>query len=324
MVTPLNPQNWTLQLQQLQAQLDDPRRPKTLQIGTYLEVADLFDQARNYPAALDHYRRALALSDTCIDAITGQANVLLKLQRYDEAIALCNQGLVLRPTRAELWLNRGHAAAEQGRLPQALADYNRALQLDPNQPQTWQFHGDLLHRLGRHGGAIISYAEARSREPLGPSQIKTDCIDWENFGPFVDRYRSAFGAIDQAIAANSNQPNLWIYQADRLIEEGFAKDAIASLQTALDHCPRSAAIWRKKGDLFHQSDRLAEAQVSYQQALALSIAEGDLVGEIAVRDALAIVSPSLSGPTIAMEEPLRPSGGWATVRRWWQNRADRS
>jgi tetratricopeptide (TPR) repeat protein len=291
-----------------------------LQIGTHLELADLFDQARNYPAALEHYRNALNLSATCIDALIGQANVLRKLQRYDEAIALCNQGLAQRPTRADLWLNRGQVAAEQGRLTQALGDYDRALQLDPHQPQTWQLQGDLLHRLGRHGGAIISYAEARSREPLGLSQIKTDYLDWENLGLFVDRYRNAFGAIDKAIAAHPNHPQLWIRQADRLVEEGFAKEAIASLQMALEHCPRSAAIWRKQGQLFSQAGRLAEAKASYQNALVLSVSEGDLVEEIAVREALAIVS--VHRPTVPREKPVR-RGVWATVRHRWQSLADR-
>jgi tetratricopeptide (TPR) repeat protein len=319
MDTPLSPQNWTLRLQTLQAQLVDPRRATTMQIGTHLELADLFDQARNYPAALEHYRNALNLSATCIDALIGQANVLRKLQRYDEAIALCNQGLAQRPTRAELWLNRGQVAAEQGHLTQALADYDRALQLDPNQPQTWQLQGDLLHRLGRHGGAIISYAEARSREPLGPSQIKTDYLDWENIGPFVDRYRKAFGAIDKAIAAHPNRPKLWIHQADCLAEEGFPEDAIASLQTALEHCPRSAAIWRKQGQILNQAGRLEGAEVSYQNALALSVAEG----EIAVRDALAIASAHRPQPTVPIEEPSSRRGVWATVRQQLQNLARR-
>jgi tetratricopeptide (TPR) repeat protein len=320
MATPLSAQNWTLRLQTLQAQLADPRRATTLKLGTHLELADLFDQARNYPAALDHYRNALDLSATCIDALIGQANVLHKLQRYDEAIALYNQGLAQRPTRAELWLNRGHAAAEQGRLTEALADYDRALQLDPNQPQVWQLHGDLLHRLGRHGGAIISYAEARSRELLGPSQIKTDYLDWESLGPFVDRYRKAFGAVDAAIATHPNQPKLWIHQADRLVEEGFPKEAIGSLQTALHHCPRSGVILRKQGELLSRVGRLAEAEVSYQNALALSVVEGDLVEEIAVREALAIVSVHL--PTVPIETPVR-RGVWATVRDRWQSLADR-
>jgi tetratricopeptide (TPR) repeat protein len=323
MAPPLSPQNWTLRLQNLQAQLADPRRATTLQIGSHLELADLFDQARNYPAALNHYRNALNLSATCIDAIIGQANVLRKLQRYDDAIALYNQGLSQRPTRADLWLNRGHAAAEQGRLTQALGDYDRALQLDPHQPQTWQLQGDLLHRLGRHGGAIISYAEARSREPLGPSQIKTDYLDWENLGPFVDRYRSAFGAIDRAIAAHPNQPKLWICQADRLVEEGFPEEAIASLQTALHHCPRSGVILRKQGELLRRVGRLREAKVSYQDALMLSVAEGDLVGEIAVRDALAILAAQLPRVLPTIVKPVRRSEGWAMVQRRWQSWAAR-
>jgi tetratricopeptide (TPR) repeat protein len=320
MATPLSPQNWTLRLQSLQAQLTDPCRATTLQIGSHLELADLFDQARNYPAALGHYRNALDLSQTCIDALIGQAHVLRKLQRYDEAIALCNQGLAQRPTRADLWLNRGQVAAEQGRLTQALGDYDRALQLDPHQPQTWQLQGDLLHHLGRHGGAIISYAEARSREPLGPSQIKTDCLDWESIGPFVDRYRRAFGAIDKAISAHPNQSKLWIHQADRLVEEGFPKEAIASLQMALEHCPRSGVILRKQGELLRRVGRLREAEVSYQNALMLSVAEGALVGEIAVREALAIVS--VHRPTVPIENPVR-RGVWATVRHRWQSLADR-
>jgi tetratricopeptide (TPR) repeat protein len=323
MAPPLRPQNWTLRLQTLQAQLADPSRATTLQIGSHLELADLFDQARNYSAALDHYRNALDLSPTCIDALIGQANVLRKLQRYDEAIALYNQGLAQRPTRAELWLNRGHAAAEQGRLTEALADYDRALQLDPNQPQTWQIQGDLLYRLGRHGGAIISYAEARSREPLGPSQIKTDYLDWENVGPFVDRYRKAFGAVDAAIATDPNQPKLWIHQANRLVEEGFPEEAIASLQTALHHCPRSGVILRKQAELLSRAGRLGAAEVSYQKALALSVAEGDLVGEIAVRNALTILAAQLPRVLPTIVKPVRRSGGWAMVQRQWQSWAAR-
>jgi tetratricopeptide (TPR) repeat protein len=306
-----NIQNWTLKLQQLQTQLADRHRPAKLQIGTHLELADLFEQARNYSAALEQYRSALTISPTCIEAILGQAQVLHHLQRYDDAIALYNQALTQRPNRAEIWRNRGRTTAAQGHLDKALTDYAQALTIDPNQPQTWHEQGDLLDRLGRQGGAIISHAEALARQPLGDDPLQTDCLYLDRLGPFVDRYRRAFSAIDAAIATHPQRPQLWLKLADRLVEEGFAEEAITSLQTALSHCPRSSALWLHQGKLLGQADRWTEAEASYERALALSVASGDLVGEIAVRDALALVPAK---PTLSVAAD-RPPGFWATIRQ---------
>ncbi len=157
------------------------------------------------------YEQALAaLETTVVDTdfeqalcLKVEAQGLVGLKRYGEAIAINEQLLAKRPSDDEysvrILVQRGDALRQQGDLQAALASYDQALArspddvwalshrgemlvqlgqvqaglnaldhcvlLKPEHPQGWKKQGDSLRKLGRYPRALESYARSLSIQP---------------------------------------------------------------------------------------------------------------------------------------------------------------
>ncbi|MBI3408877.1 MAG: hypothetical protein HY040_11020 [Planctomycetes bacterium] len=71
-----------------------------------------------------------------------------KLERADDIIRLCNEGLSLHPESALFFGHRGHGYFLKEQYNDALSDLNKAIDLDPLLGPAYQFRGYAYERLG--------------------------------------------------------------------------------------------------------------------------------------------------------------------------------
>lgn len=230
--TPLTPQQWQNRLTELEVELNHGDGSTAQRLSSYLGLAALYYQARNYQAALNHYRLALRCSSEDLDALLGQGNALRHLQQQELAIASYNQALALAPQRADFYCNRGRAQEHLGHDNAALKSYNQSLRLEPSQHQLWQRRGHLLYRQERYGGALISYAQAQFREPRVADKLAEQSLFITSPGPYVKRYAAAFGESDARLARTCHDGKAWQLQAQQLRQLGFEPEAAASANQA--------------------------------------------------------------------------------------------
>ncbi len=95
------------------------------------------------------------------DVWKNKGNVLVGLWRYEEALAVLDEALRLRPDHADAWYNKGLALAELGRHEEALAAYEQALRLRPNDADAWYNKGEVLAELGRYKEALVAQKQAQ-------------------------------------------------------------------------------------------------------------------------------------------------------------------
>jgi enediyne biosynthesis protein E4 len=101
------------------------------QLGMVLEALNDFDNA------VMHYRRGAELSQKLprppVLPFVSTGNLLVKLERYAEALDYYNRAVTLNPNSSELHLARGRTLERLGRLSDARHAYQQAVALDGNQ-----------------------------------------------------------------------------------------------------------------------------------------------------------------------------------------------
>jgi tetratricopeptide (TPR) repeat protein len=104
--------------------------------------------------------KALAVAPDSVEVLNNRGQILIRLNRYDEAIASFDRSLALRPDQPDALCQRGEALAAIDRFHEALADFATALGIDPNCADAHLKRGNALYALNRMDEALGSFTAA--------------------------------------------------------------------------------------------------------------------------------------------------------------------
>ena len=93
------------------------------------------------------------------------ATELAEEGRYDEAIALLDQGIRIDANNANAWYNKGVVLFKMGRYQDALLAFAQATDIDPDFDQAWYNKGLALLRLRKYLEAIRAFDKALKLNP---------------------------------------------------------------------------------------------------------------------------------------------------------------
>lgn len=93
------------------------------------------------------------------------ATELAEEGRYDEAIALLDQGIRIDANNANAWYNKGVVLFKMGRYQEALLAFAQATDIDPEFDQAWYNKGLALLRLRKYLEAIRAFDKALELNP---------------------------------------------------------------------------------------------------------------------------------------------------------------
>jgi len=85
----------------------------------------------NFSTALDLYDQAIAADPKYTRAWIDKGNVLIRLNRTEEAISAFNSALTLENNLPEIWNSRGEALMTMGKYSEALDSFDNALKYAP-------------------------------------------------------------------------------------------------------------------------------------------------------------------------------------------------
>jgi len=131
----------------------------------------LFQQARaavrsrDYPAAVELYRQALAIDNTSLDAIEGLAMVLCAAGDYAAAAEQFQRLTFLQPMIVRHYVNLGAVYNRQGQHQQALDILRKAVQKDRKCADAYYNLGVAQRKLNQSSMAMSSFKEAVRLDP---------------------------------------------------------------------------------------------------------------------------------------------------------------
>ena len=166
-----------------------------------------------------------------------RGDILRATQRFPEAVAAYDKAItrISRPIAADwvVYYSRGVAEERSHQWPKAKADFEHALQLSPDQPFVLNYLGYSLADMGHH------LDEARQMIQSAADRRPND------------------GAITDSLG--------WV-----LYRQGHHKDAVKTLERAVELEPEDATINSHLGDAYWAAGRKIEAQYQWRRALTLN------------------------------------------------------
>jgi tetratricopeptide (TPR) repeat protein len=158
----------------------------------HLEAGNGNFRAKNYPAAIQEFSRALALSPGLVEAYNNRGLSQAGLQDYRQAIRDYDQALKLAPRQADAWYNRGLAKAGLKDYAGAIADYTQAISYRPGFAPAYYNRALAQGLLGNYSVAMADLTQVTTLEPrdaaawylLGNAQFnarnqKSCCASWQ-------------------------------------------------------------------------------------------------------------------------------------------------
>ena len=230
---------------------------------------------------------AIALNPNDAGSQFNYGNVLLGLQRLDEAFTAFGKALALNPALAEAHLNRGSILVARKRFQDAIDCFDAALRINRN------------------------YAEAHCNRGHALEEIK--------------RYEEALTSCDAALAINPQNAEFHASRASVLHRLKRFDEALGELSVAISLQAANAGFQYNRGNILFELKRFPEAVAAYDDAFRrdpqLEYVEGDrFFAKLMICDWTNFTAESerlVAGVAAAATgvAPIRFSGGGLDFRR---------
>src|SRR5436190_1161214 len=196
---------------------------RALSLDEAVSVAIALQQAEQWAAADDVYRRILEVAPDHADALHFSGVLAHQLGRSDDGAVLIERSLELEPERADWYSNLGIVQQSRLRLDEATAAYRRAIELDPNHANAHSNLGVVLRAKGE-----VAEAEAAYRRAIEIDPEHSDA--YHNLGVLLNaqkRSREAALCFSKVITLRPRHP-----EARRLL--GLAYCTLGEVETAVE------------------------------------------------------------------------------------------
>ena len=221
-------------------------------------------RARNFEAAAQLYRQAVARGDATAAAYSNLAALELQSNQIESAAALLERALRLAPQNAEAWLNLGTAQHALGRIAQAVDSFRRAASLKPGMAKAYANLGHALQANHDARGALQAYGQALDLQPLYPEVLSAQGVALRELGQITQ----SVAALRQALEQRAMYPEAMNNLGLSLQEAGQIEEAVHWFERALVISPAHAEILSNLGLALMEQGGIDQARIRFQQALS--------------------------------------------------------
>ena len=210
--------------------------------------------------------QALALRPRSAAALGNLGTLRLRLGQPEQAVSILERALALRPADAQAHSNLGIALATLQRRDEALACFDAAIRLKDTHVEAHSNRSAVLRELGRFDEALASADEALRLEPRhvdGHNNRAAALLD-------LQRPAAALESLDRSLAIRPDQPAALNSRGLARLHGGQPAAAIADFDAALAAAPDYAQALVNRAAALFELDRLDAAIADCDRALALA------------------------------------------------------
>jgi tetratricopeptide (TPR) repeat protein len=193
--------------------------------------------------------------------------------RLEEALAIFDKAVQLKPDDAELWRQLGGALAALNRPDDALLAYQHVLKLSPAHFEAAYQSGTLLHQMERFEEALAAFDLCGQWQPDNLSALFSRARTLRA----LDRHEECLALYRRLHALAPEDPVICNNVGDALVRLQRFQDGLTWFEKALQLKPDSAEVLANKGMALYQLNRLDEALDAYAQA---KVRDPDSAGNI--------------------------------------------
>jgi tetratricopeptide (TPR) repeat protein len=237
----------------------NPEHPDLL----YLMALVCFN-ARQFDHAVEWASRAIGKEPRPAYLAT-LGTALANLGRHQDAVAVFDKALQLKPDDPDLWSHRGDALAEIGRPTEALACFGRALQIDPRRWDAASKSGMLLRQMGRFDEALACFDACERLRPGQASTLHLRALALDALGRFEESLRDS----RQAHRLDPDNPYVCNCLGHNLMQLERHEEAAPWFDRALNIRPDFVEALNNKAFSLARLHRFDEALAVYARSKAV-------------------------------------------------------
>lgn len=204
------------------------------------------------------------------DAYFDRANIYIKLQKFNEAIADYTEFLKFDAENVDVYNTRAAAYFQVSKFNEAIADYDKVIKLKPADAETYKNRAAAKSRIKDWQGTILDYSAYLQKvpNPTDNSIFRVRGTAYLNVTP--KNYAGAIGDFKAYLAKNPNDASGWkdLSAAQYNQAQPFDKSKAAMLNDAIASATKATTLDPKQADAFLiQADSLS-LQEKYKDAIA--------------------------------------------------------
>jgi tetratricopeptide (TPR) repeat protein len=223
-------------------------------------------QRGNCLEAVRQIDAALKINSRVADAHLNRGNALLRLKRFEEALASYDKAIALKGEPDAMLLNcRGSALRNLGRLDEAMVALDRAIELRPDLVEAFNNRANVLKDLERLDAALEDYDRAIALKPDNADAFNNR----GNLHKLLERDEQALLDYEKAIALKPDYAEAFYNHGTMLCDLGRFETALPQLSRAIEIRPDYAEAFYNRGTALMGLRRIDEALAGFARALEL-------------------------------------------------------
>jgi tetratricopeptide (TPR) repeat protein len=120
---------------------------------------------KSYQVAEKDFRKAIELSPNFVEAYIALAEVLHKVEKFDEALNICNKGLDIDKKNKKLLTTRSEVYHDMLEFPKAINDLSKILLFNPNDEEVFFNRGLYYQEFNQNMNAINDFSKVINLNP---------------------------------------------------------------------------------------------------------------------------------------------------------------
>lgn len=201
-----------------------------------------YERMGRYEEALECYR--IAAEHGVWHAHYNQGNILVRLNRFEEAVPLLERATRVNPDHAKSWARLGSALRNLRRYDEALNAYRQATRLESDYAWAWNEQGITLEIIGRYEDALKAYRQASKYAPNDALYIYQQA---DLLVSHTQDHEQALDLLEQALRLDSRNPRIWAKHGQVLRRLNRFEDALNSYTRSIELDPSYAWAWNGRG-----------------------------------------------------------------------------
>ncbi|RMG39640.1 MAG: tetratricopeptide repeat protein [Candidatus Dadabacteria bacterium] len=249
----------------------DTIRPIMGDIEQYLLQAREYIKHKDFEAAISAYEKAVSISDTNYEALSGLGFALTSTGDFKRAVSVYRKLVAAYPEDTQALGYLGYALLQSGEIENAIKTYQKITELTPDKPEAWLKLARAYSWAGQSQEVIFPASKALDLKPDFKEARLLLAEEYRKMGKLPDAIREYNELLSAADNNNNKQEVASIaFTIGKLyVEENDSRSAVNYFLKALEASPDSPRIVREIAVSYDRSGDKRMAVKYYQKLIEL-------------------------------------------------------